>query len=232
MSESFLVPPGQPTDYPTSFWRDFKDCNVGMYITNSSLTPDPEAEPGILTSRPIQWMFMQAGIRMSSWAEKATRFYMLGNPLVWWFGSVSVILNACLAAYYFLMEKRRGDRYESHPQRAQHHLQSKEKEFYYRVKIVVGGWAFNYLPFFLMGRVTYVHHYYPALVMSVLSVGVLLDHLLSLTSPGRKSKLTMALIFLFCLIASFIYFSPFAYGMDGSLQKYANRQWVSSWNIV
>lgn len=226
------MPPGQPTDYPSSFWRDFRDCNVGMYITNNSLVPDPEAEPGILTSRPTEWLFMQSGIRMSSWAEKATRFYMLGNPLVWWLGSVSVILNACLAVFYFLMDKRHGNRYKNYSQRVQRYFRSKDEEYYYRVKVVVGAWAFNYLPFFLMGRVTYVHHYYPALVMSVLSTGVLLDHLLSLTSLGTKSKVAMGLAFIFCLIVSFVYFSPFAYGMDGSLAKYANRQWISSWNII
>lgn len=226
------MPPGQPTDYPSSFWRDFRDCNVGMYITNNSLVPDPEAEPGILTSRPTEWLFMQSGIRMSSWAEKATRFYMLGNPLVWWLGSVSVILNVCLAIFYFLMDKRHGNRYKNYSQRVQRYFRSKDEEYHYRVKVVVGAWAFNYLPFFLMGRVTYVHHYYPALVMSVLSTGVLLDHLLSLTSLGTKSKVAMGSAFIFCLIVSFVYFSPFAYGMDGSLGKYASRQWISSWNII
>ena len=123
------MPPGQPTDYPSSFWRDFRDCNVGMYITNNSLVPDPEAEPGILTSRPIQWLFMQAGIRMSSWAEQATRFYMLGNPLVWWFGSVSVILNLCLVVYYFLMDKRNGGRHKNYSQRVQHYFRSRDEEY-------------------------------------------------------------------------------------------------------
>ena len=49
---------------------------------------------------------------MSSWAEKATRFYMLGNPIVWWSGSVSVVLNASVVVYHFLMNKRHGDRHE------------------------------------------------------------------------------------------------------------------------
>ena len=40
------------------------------------------------------------------------------------------------------------------------------------------GWALHYIPFWTMGRVLYVHHYYPALLFSSMLTGVLIDHLL------------------------------------------------------
>ena len=40
------------------------------------------------------------------------------------------------------------------------------------------GWALHYIPFWTMGRVLYVHHYYPALLFSSMLTGVLIDYLL------------------------------------------------------
>ena len=57
----YLVPPGQPTDYPSSFWRDFRDCNVGMYISNNALVPDPGDRAGCQTDEQTNTMDVYAG---------------------------------------------------------------------------------------------------------------------------------------------------------------------------
>ena len=44
------------------------------------------------------------------------------------------------------------------------------------------GWALHYIPFWTMGRVLYVHHYYPALLFSSMLTGVLIDYLLEKVS--------------------------------------------------
>lgn len=42
--------------------------------------------------------------------------------------------------------------------------------------LCVGGWAANYLPFFLMERTLFLYHYLPALSFQILLVPVVLQH--------------------------------------------------------
>ncbi|KAJ3051075.1 Protein O-mannosyltransferase 2, partial [Rhizoclosmatium hyalinum] len=58
-----LLPPGGAADYPKSFLRDFIDLNIAMWTSNNALTPDPTKEPDALTSKPLQWPFMEVGLR-------------------------------------------------------------------------------------------------------------------------------------------------------------------------
>lgn len=189
-----------------------------MYVSNNSLVPDPELEPSILTSKPREWFWMKSGIRMSSWSESAVRFYMLGNPVIWWLGSLSIIINIIIIFTYRMCRIRKNYITEEREQTV----------FEERVKVIVGAWAFNYLPFFAMGRVTYTHHYYPALVMSILSIGILLEHIIR----QKERAYFLQYIVLGMSVIAFLYFSPFSYGMQGPLKLYAGRKILKSWNIV
>lgn len=214
------LPKGDPSQYKSKFWKDFVDCNVGMFMTNNALTPNPDHEPSIITSLPKHWWWMTKGIRMSSWDASKTKFFMLGTPTVWWGGSVAtVVLGVGLLAMILLNQRKVIS------------LQSPEyQQFMYQLKISLGGWALHYLPFFLMGRVTYVHHYYPALIYAVLCFGVMFNYLVNL-SHNKKVQIAAATIYGVLTIANFVYFAPMAYGMNGPAQAYSGRQWLSSWNL-
>lgn len=82
----------------------------------------------------------------------------------------------------------------------------------------------------MMGRITYIHHYFPALYFSIFMVPFLLEHFLS--SSSRKTR---SIIFglTFALVAvNFIHFSPFSFGMEGDIKQYSSRNWFRQWNIV
>lgn len=213
------MPPGESSKYRSNFWDDFTDCNVGMYKTNNALVPDIELEPGALTSSAIEWFFMQRGIRMCSWADDRIKFYMLGNPAVWWTGSAAIIVTGILLLAYTLIKQRKATEF----------LPAHYENFKYRVKVVTGGWALTYFPFFIMGRVLYVHHYYPALIFSTLNVGLLFDHFL-----GRRPIIVQrlaALIMAMVVFGVFIYFSPMCYGIEGPGKAFRGRRWLKSWNL-
>lgn len=227
------MPKGTAEDYPRNFFSDLKDCNIGMYVTNNSLTPDPELEPSQLTSRPIDWFWMKQGIRMSSWAEDATRFFMLGNPFVWWISSVSIIFNCSVFIAAVLFKIRR---YSGQGAGALRNMiigpickiVQDERKFMWGFRLTFGGWLLTYLPFFAMGRVTYVHHYYPSLVVAILSTALMLDTILA---NNFASDVVLAALGLTSIAAFYVY-KQFAYGMTGPLADYAKLQLLSSWSIV
>jgi dolichyl-phosphate-mannose-protein mannosyltransferase len=80
--------------------------NAGMYYSNNALTPDPEKEPDVLTSQPWEWPILRRGLRMVGWGDSSMKFYLIGNPVVWWGGYASIILILCATVYYFLRRKR------------------------------------------------------------------------------------------------------------------------------
>jgi dolichyl-phosphate-mannose-protein mannosyltransferase len=85
------------------------------------------------------------------------------------------------------------------------------------------------MPFFIMGRVTYLHHYFPALYFAILLVPFLMDHFTSKLSK-RTQAFTWALAYTL-VIAVFLHFAPLAYGMIGPASDYSSRKWLKTWNL-
>lgn len=106
----------------------------------------------------------------------------------------------------------------------------KMDDFYFTGKTLLIGWFFHYLPFFIMGRVTYLHHYFPALYFSIIMVPLLIDHFVAQSSPRTQSLVFTTAFAL--VISAFIYFSPAAFGMTGPLDKYAGKMWFRNWRFA
>ncbi|KAJ3104533.1 Protein O-mannosyltransferase 2 [Physocladia obscura] len=158
-----LLPPGGAAAYPSNFWRDFVDLNVAMWTTNNALTPDDTKEPDALTSKPLQWPFMEVGLRMCGWGDNELKFYLLGNPIVWIGSSVGL------------------------------------------------------------------HHYFPALYFAIILFAFIVDHLGKRVGKVLHTFILLALST--AVIGVFVYFSDFAFGMDGPAEQWKARQWRSTWNI-
>ena len=79
-----------------------------------------------------------------------------------------------------------------------------------------------------MGRVLYIHHYYPALLFSSMLSAVLLDYITLSLARLAPSSLASPLVHT-CLAATlatccytFYMFSDLAYGMEGEYAREAN----------
>ncbi|EIM89627.1 glycosyltransferase family 39 protein [Stereum hirsutum FP-91666 SS1] len=215
------LPAGNAKFYRSPFLRDFWHLNVAMMTSNNALIPDPDKED-ILASKPTDWPWLRLGLRMCGWGDSQTKYYLLGTPIIWWGGTLSLIVSVAATGIYVLrMQRRFVD------------MDAREWEhFLYVGKIALFGWILHYAPFLVMGRVTYVHHYLPTLYFSVLMLAHLIDHFVF--SSRRLSERTKWIVFGVCtssIVFSFWWFKGVAFGIDGPINNHWGLQWRESWNI-
>lgn len=213
------LPPAGAQSFKSSFIHDFVDLNVAMWASNNALTPDTDKQDD-LVSLPYQWPLLLVGLRMCGWGDSSIKYFLLGTPVVWW-GSTLALIALSLTIIVHMIRFRRG--YTDFP------TLSASNDFYFAAKVGILGWVLHYLPFWIMGRVTYLHHYFPALYFAIIASAVLLDHLTR--SLPLKSKWVFFGLLGLVVIANFAFFIDFAWGMPGPAEGYKARHWVSSWRL-
>ncbi|KAL3901686.1 MAG: hypothetical protein SGCHY_000414 [Lobulomycetales sp.] len=239
------LPPAGANEYRSSFLKDVLDLNVAMWNSNNALTPDPDREPNNLVSQPWQWPVLHTGLRMASWSDEKVKYFLMGHPLIWWGSSLSVIGILLVVAYYMVQNKRGIVMFSS---------QGVWDDFVFGTQVSVGGWALHYLPFWLMGRVCYIHHYFPAVYFAIIGMSFLLDHIVDRMfplaerstggnaqedeswridrTPKRSWMHSVVLGLVLAVITSvFVYFSPFSFGFTGNSSELNGRRWLSSWKF-
>lgn len=214
-----VVPPGEAKNYRSPFLRDFIHLNVAMSTSNNALVPDPDKQDD-LASQFWQWPILNVGLRMCSWEDHVVKYFLLGNPLVYWGSTASLGIVGLLVLWYLIRWQRGYDELTQH-----------DIDFiHYSGIYPVIGWVFHYLPFVIMARVTYVHHYYPALYFAILAAGFSLDW----TTRGLAKQIRWGLfIILYAVtIALFVHFRAIVFGMEGKNQQWSHLKWLSTWRIV
>ncbi|CAO1630114.1 unnamed protein product [Jaminaea pallidilutea] len=228
------LPSGDTKLYKSPFLRDFIHLNVAMMTSNNALVPDADKED-ILASKPYDWPFLWNGLRMSSWADASTKYYLIGNPVIWWGSSIAIGVYILTFLWYLArMQRRHAD------------LSPADfNQFVFVGKVGFFGWFLHYLPFLVMARVCYIHHYLPTLYFATILFAHILDHFFFNAStaryklPGANSRRpltdrTKNIIFLVCALAivgTFAFFHRTALGIDGPVWKYRGRRWRKNWNI-
>ncbi|CAO3592037.1 unnamed protein product [Absidia cylindrospora] len=213
------LPPAPSNAYKTQFLQDFWHLNVAMWTSNNALVPDPD-KVDILSSTPAEWPLTTVGLRMCGWGDDTIKFYLLGNPIVWWSSFLSILIFVVSTAFYSIRMQRKI--YDL--------TNAQWDQFLYVGKTLFLGWLLHYIPFFIMGRVTYLHHYFPALYFSIFMGPFLMDHYTQGCS-SRTQCIAFGLLYT-SIVGVFLYFSPLAYGMDGPISAYAGRKWLTTWNLV
>ncbi|EPS95451.1 hypothetical protein FOMPIDRAFT_71065 [Fomitopsis schrenkii] len=215
------LPPGNAKFYRTSFMRDFWHLNVAMMTTNNALIPDPDKED-ILASKPFDWPFLRLGLRMCGWGANQAKYYLLGTPVIWWGSTLSLVVAIAAMGIYLLRRQRKY--VDMEPREWDHMI--------YVGKVSVIGWALQYVPYLIMGRVTYLHHYLPTLYFAVLTAAHVLDHFVF--TSRRLSEKTKWIIFstvAFLIFATFWWFKGVAFGIDGPIGEHWGLKWRSTWNL-
>ncbi|KAI6094514.1 glycosyltransferase family 39 protein [Pisolithus sp. B1] len=140
------------------FLSKFWELQKVMWTTNSKLT-----DRHVYDSRPWSWPFLS-----NFWVKDHKQIYLIGNPFVWWSSTVSVITYMLIRGLLILRAKRGYRDFEN----------TKLVKYDMLCGFLFTGYALHYLPFFLMSRQLFLHHYFPALYFAILlsSVALTLQH--------------------------------------------------------
>ena len=190
-----------------------------MMTSNNALVPDPDKQDD-LASQFWQWPILHVGLRMCGWDDSIVKYFLLGNPLVYWFSTASLGLVAVMVAWY-LVRWQRG--YGDLKQADIDHI-------HYSALYPILGWFLHYLPFVAMARVTYVHHYYPALYFAILNLGFLTDWLLR--NKNKPVQYAIYGVLYATTIGLYILFMPICWGMVGPNRQYSYLKWFDNWRVT
>ncbi|XP_038262630.2 protein O-mannosyl-transferase 2 isoform X2 [Dermochelys coriacea] len=213
-----------------SFPEILLESHMVMIRGNSGLKPKENE----VTSKPWHWPINYQGLRFSGVNETDYRVYLLGNPVVWWLNLVTIGLYLLMVTCAIVAMKRGVQ------------LTAELKELFEVLlhsggKIMLG-WLLHYLPFFMMGRVLYFHHYFPAMLFSSMLTGITWDTLLKFFAGclscfvGRRVYTYGMLALMLLIVYSFYLFHPLSYGMVGPMASDPNSpmtglRWLESWEF-
>ena len=182
--------PGIPSDSPRlvkeekkvksmPFLKKYFELQRAMFFHNNALT---SSHP--YSSFPIQWPFLLRGV--SFWTENDTRqqIYFLGNPVGWWFASSVLAVFAGILLADQLSMRRGVDALDQRTKIIIYlpfgrivclHITGTRSRLYNSTGFFFLIWAAHYIPFFIMGRQLFLHHYLPAHLASALVAGALVE---------------------------------------------------------
>lgn len=180
------------------FLKKYFELQRAMFFHNNALT---SSHP--YASQPIQWPFLLRGV--SFWTHNETRqqIYFLGNPLGWWVASsILAVFAGIIGADQLsqrrgveVLDERKSSRYVQlyHFMSNPTLMAGTRSRLYNSTGFFFLCWAAHYLPFFLMGRQLFLHHYLPAHLASALVTGAVVEFVFNLdpTAPEEPSYTTI-----------------------------------------
>ncbi|KAF2805992.1 PMT-domain-containing protein [Mytilinidion resinicola] len=165
------------------FLKKYFELQRAMFFHNNALT---SSHP--YSSFPVAWPFLLRGV--SFWTDNDTKqqIYFLGNPIGWWLASSLLAVFAGIIGADQLALRRGIDALD---ERTRSRLYNSTGFFFLT-------WAAHYVPFFIMGRQLFLHHYLPAHLASALVTGALVEFIFNIepmivdgetiTTDGKKGK--------------------------------------------
>lgn len=98
-------------------------------------------------------------------------------------------------------------------------------------KIFFAGYLIHYLPYFLVERTLFLHHYLPSLIFKLLLLAFMINHL-NQYLPRLMSTGLIVLLFGSALYA-FVKLLPLSYGSgDMTAEQILQLKWKPTWNLI
>ncbi|XP_059406116.1 protein O-mannosyl-transferase 1 isoform X2 [Carassius carassius] len=190
------------------------------------LTVKNEESEHKYSSSPLEWITMDTNIAYWLHPSSNAQIQLIGNIVNWTIANLSLVVY-CLMFLTYLPRRRR--KVEDIPQ-------DSWEQLVLAGVICFGGWAVNYLPFFLMEKTLFLYHYLPALTFKIVQTPIVIEHLcihVFRSSAQRKAFGGVILAFLCSVYVSYHNLSPLTYGQPAlSSDELAALRWRESWDIL
>ncbi|XP_052104274.1 protein O-mannosyl-transferase 1-like [Mytilus californianus] len=217
IAQSEMIPL-EPTHL--SFWTKFTELQLKMLMGKA------EEMEHKYSTEPIEWPFMDKNVAYWMSPNSNAQIHLLGNPVIWYLGTLSVFGYSALLVFY-LLRRRRG----------WFDLTVGEwNHFVFIAELLIGGYFLHYLPFFLTDSTLFLHSYLPCVIFKILAATALIDHLFVVSHrfpvlPSTVKYVTIGIIL--CTIYSFYKLSVFTYGgTDLTPQQITDLMWRESWDFL
>uniref|UniRef100_A0A8C1D9H4 Protein O-mannosyl-transferase 1 n=1 Tax=Cyprinus carpio carpio TaxID=630221 RepID=A0A8C1D9H4_CYPCA len=178
------------------------------------------------SSSPLEWITMDTNIAYWLHPSSNAQIQLIGNIVNWTIANLALVVY-CLMFLTYLLRRRR--KVEDIPQ-------DSWEQLVLAGVICVGGWAVNYLPFFLMEKTLFLYHYLPALTFKILQIPIVVEHLYIhvLKSPAQRKAFGVVILAVLCSVyVSYHNLSPLTYGQPAlSSDELAALRWRESWDIL
>lgn len=204
----------ETASYPKlSFLEKVIESHKTMWKINSGLTSHHNWQ-----SDPYEWPLLLRGINY--WSKDHTQIYFLGNPVVWWTASACLV-GFAIHAFISLIKWQSGVA-----------IASKKAVFNYNLQVFLyaGGWAVHYIPFFIMGRQLFLHHYLPAQYFAILGLGHFFDLLVSSSKLFARPAYGGVVAFTIATIIAFNILSPLISGQQWTKAQCLSSKLVNGWD--
>uniref|UniRef100_A0A336MDJ3 Protein O-mannosyltransferase 1 n=1 Tax=Culicoides sonorensis TaxID=179676 RepID=A0A336MDJ3_CULSO len=206
-----------------SFFQKFIELQMKMmwYADKTGLTH-------MYSSEVFEWPLMSKGIAYWVAKDSNAQIHLLGNVLIWYSGTISLLLYSGLLVFYILRRCRNC-----------HDITQDEFSRFTRAgEVFMMGYLLHFLPYFFVERTLFLHNYLPALVFKIMLLAFVIDHLHQLFSRLKSLIFCVAFdIFVtFWFIGVIYVYSKFSVLSYGTTRLSANDiialRWKDTWDFI
>ncbi|XP_070581898.1 protein O-mannosyl-transferase 1-like isoform X2 [Ptychodera flava] len=169
----FLID-SEPSTAKLTFWEKFWELQWKMLTAMSEVTQEHR-----YSSEPIEWPLMARGIAYWMDYDTNAQIHFLGNPVIWWTATAAILIYVTFTVVVAIRWRRKCFDMEA------------EMWHQYIVSgvLLFGGWFLHYIPFFVLDRTLFLHHYLPALLFEIMLLCLVLEllcqHVIKCLQPGK-----------------------------------------------
>lgn len=208
------------------FLRKWWELQGLMFEHNNNLSSEhPYA------SQPDAWPICRSGVSFWTNNDLRQQIYFVGNIPAWWFECIIMLIFLSILAVDQLTRQRN----------VYVLTDLSRARLYQNIGFFFVAYLFHYLPFFLMGRQKFLHHYLPAHMIAALVTAqvteVIFTNNKNSSFCARNEKpntlnsiayMSFVVLLLAVIVSGFIFFAPITYGnVSLTVPDVLSREWMS-----